>query len=107
MEKVKANIKAFFVGLGSILGLIAAIVFYRKSKEQKALEAKLAMANTQKEVDIIESQINQHKEVIAEDKKQLEKLQTVEADLKAKRENIGEDEKGKSVEEIENYWKKN
>lgn len=106
MEKIKN----FFSGLmGYIvagLGVIAAIatyLFIRKQEENDALKAKLALANTQKEVDIIEAEI---KQASADRQLNQKEQEQVNKDLQAieeKRKNI---QASKSDIEIEDYWNK-
>ena len=90
--------------LGAILGIVL-YVLNLKNKELDAAKAKIALANTQKEADALESEI---KTKITEqdlNKKELEGLQKALDLLDKKRESI-KDEGNIKDEKVEDYWNK-
>lgn len=106
MEKIKS----FFSSLGGYLvtGLIAVlgIVFYafiRKQEENEALKARLALVNTQKEVDLIETEI---KQASAQREQTQQELETLNKDLAlvAQKRQVLKDTRTDA--EIEEYWNK-
>ena len=106
MEKIKSFFSNLWGYIAAVLGVVAAVALYlftRKQEENSALKAKLALANTQKEVDIIEAEI---KQASAERQLNQKEQEQVNKDLQAieeKRKNI---QASKSDQEIEDYWNK-
>jgi len=108
MSKIKMVLSGIWQYLVLILGAILGIVLYvlnLKNKELDAAKAKIALANTQKEADALESEI---KTKITEqdlNKKELEGLQKALDLLDKKRESI-KDEGNIKDEKVEDYWNK-
>lgn len=109
MEKIKA----FFQSLWGIIVLVGTaaigILLYmlqRKQREVNSLKAKIDLAKTQKEADLIEVEIKKKLDnVNILDKEQKELTKTL-ADLEAKRKQIASQEKNKTDEQIEDFWNK-
>lgn len=110
MEKIKEATKSFFSAIGGyiVLALTAVIgvlvyAFVRKSEQLNSAKAKLDLAETQKEVDLIEAEIKQKQENRNQTKRELEGLDKALDLISDKRKNLSE---SKTDQEIENYWNK-
>ena len=108
MEKIKEATKSFFSAIGGyiVLALTAVIgvlvyAFVRKSEQLNSAKAKLDLAETQKEVDLIEAEIKQKQENRNQTKRELEGLDKALDLVAQKRQNIKE---AKTDQEIEQYW---
>lgn len=109
MEKIKA----FFQSLWGVIVLIGTaaigILLYmlqRKQREVNSLKAKIELAKTQKEADLIEVEIKKKLDnVNILDKEQKELTKTL-AELEAKRKQIASTEKNKTDQEIDDFWNK-
>lgn len=110
MERVKEAIKNFFsavggyivLALGAVVGILV-YAFIRKSEELNSAKAKLALAETHKEVDLIEAEIKQkqqNRDLAKHEQEGLDKALTL---IEQKRQNIKE---AKTDQEIEDYWNK-
>lgn len=110
MEKIKEATKSFFSAIGGyiVLALTAVVgilvyAFIRKSEQLNSAKAKLELASTQKEVDLIEAEIKQKQQDRSQTKQELDALNKA-LDLVA--------EKRKSIkdtatdQEVEEYWNK-
>ena len=110
MDKIKEAIKNFFSAIGGYiilaLGAVVGILLYafiRKNEQLQSAQAKLALANTQKEVDLIEVEIKQKMADRATTAKELQGLQQSLDLIAEKRKNLTDN---KSESEIEEYWNK-
>ncbi len=106
MEKIKS----FFSSIGGyvvaaltlVLGVLA-FFYTRKKDENTALKAQLGLANTHKEVDIIETEL---KAKAAERTQTAEELAKTEQDLALIEQKRKEIVASKTDNEIEDYWNK-
>lgn len=110
MEKIKEATKSFFSAIGGYivlaLGAVVGVLLYafiRKSEQLQSAQAKLALANTQKEVDLIEVEIKQKMADRATTAKELKDLQQSLDLIAEKRKNLTDT---KTDVEIEDYWNK-
>ena len=104
------KIKSFFSAIGGYiilaLGAVVGVLLYslkRKSEQLQATQSKLALANTQKEVDLIEVEIKQKMSERETTKQELADLQKSLDLIAEKRKNLSET---KTDQEIEDYWNK-
>ena len=105
------QIKQFFVGTWAkiVAGLtvIIGLLWYfinLKNKKINALEAKIDLAETQKESDLIEAEIKQKQDQQGLLKKEQEEHARLLKELEEKRAKLPDDQINKSKEEIEKYW---
>lgn len=106
MNKIKEVWGWIVVGVGAIIGILLYVI-QAKQKKINALNAKAALADTQKKADLVEVEIKQHLANNATlDKEVVELNKSLEA-LEQKRKEITATEKNKSTDEVENFWKKN
>ena len=111
MDKIKEAFKNFFsaiggyivLALGAVVGVLV-YAFIRKNEQLQSAQAKLALANTQKEVDLIEVEIKQKMANREATAKELQGLQQALDSVAEKRKNLADDKKTDS--EIEDYWNK-
>lgn len=110
LEKVKAffrNISGIIIlVITTILG-IAAYLFSNRRKETSALKAQVALAKTQKEVDLIEVQIKERmdkKDILS---KEVKELQDGLILIEEKRKQLVDSQKNKNPEDVENFWRNN
>lgn len=111
--RMMEKIKAFFQSLWGVIVLIGTaaigILLYmlqRKQREVNSLKAKIELAKTQKEADLIEVEIKKKLDnVNILDKEQKELTKTL-AELEAKRKQIASTEKNKTDQEIDDFWNK-
>ena len=110
MEKIKSFFKNIYANIALIMGAVIGILLYYinlKNKENNSLKAKISLTKTQKEADLIEADINR----LLNEKKLLKKettdLEQALEQIKEQRKKISKVEAGKSLEEIEEFWKNN
>lgn len=110
MDKIKEAVKNFFSAIGGYiilaLGAVVGVLLYafiRKSEQLQSAQAKLALANTQKEVDLIEVEIKQKMAQRDVTKRELADLQKSLDLIAEKRKNLKDT---KTDSEIEDYWNK-
>ncbi len=108
MEKIKE----FFVGTWAkvVAGLtvVIGLLWYfinLKNRKINALEAKIDLAETQKESDLIEAEIKQKQDQQGLLKKEQDEHARLLKELEEKRANLPNDQANKTNEEIESYWK--
>lgn len=109
MEKVKAFFSGTWAKVVAVMAAIIGFLVYwinLKNKQANSLKAKIAIAGTQKEADMIEVEINQLKEKDKILKKELDDLDKVEVTLLEKRKEIDLREGKRTPDEIEEYWNK-
>ena len=110
MDKIKEATKNFFsaiggyivLALGAVIGILV-YAFVRKNEQLQSAQAKLALANTQKEVDLIEVEIKQKMANREATAKELASLQQSLDLVAEKRKNLTDT---KSESEVEDYWNK-
>lgn len=108
------KIKEFF---SSVIGIIVVVftgalailayVLSNKRKEVDALKAKVDLAETQKEADLIEVQIKERMNNKDSLDKEVKELQKGLDSLEEKRKQIATDEKNKNPEDVEDFWRNN
>lgn len=75
-----------------------------KNKDNAALKARIQMAQTQKQADLVEADINQKLQNSGLLQKEIDDLQQGLVLLGQKRQQISQVENGKTPEEIAQYW---
>ncbi len=106
MEKIKSffsSIAGYVVAAVTLVLGILAYLFVRKQDENKELKAQLGLANTHKEVDIIETEL---KAKAAEREQTAEELAKTQKDLELIEQKRKEIVASKTDQEIEDYWNK-
>lgn len=104
MEKIKSffsSLGGILVAILSVVGAVLAYVFIRKQEENEALKAKLNLANTQKEVDVLEVEIKQK---AAERELNAKEQAAVDRDLAAIEEKRKAIKTTATDQEIEDFW---
>jgi len=110
MSKIKDFFKNIYANITIVLGVVIGLLLYYinlKNKEAKALKARIALANTQKEADLLEAEIN---EMLKERKllnKEIDDLTKAMVQLAEQRKKISGDQTNKTDKEIQDYWDKN
>jgi hypothetical protein len=108
MNKLKEGLASVWGYITLIVGAAIGALFYilnLKSKELGAAKAKIALANTQKEADVIEAEINQklaEKELTKREQEDLNKALDL---LTEKRQNLKQ-EGNFTDSQVEDYWNK-
>lgn len=110
MEKIKAAAKAFVSSIAGYLVLaVTAVIgvlvyaFVRKNEQLEAAKSQLALANTHKEVDVIEAQIQEKLANKAANEKEIAGLNKSLDLIAEKRKTI---DTAKTDSQIEDYWNK-
>lgn len=107
MTKIKEFFGWILAGLGAIFGIVL-YVLSRKSKEVDALNAKIDLAKTEKQADMVEVEINKLKEDKATTKEHNKALDQSLGKLEEKRKAIPEDAKKlTNPKEVADYWNNN
>ena len=108
-----SKIKEFFKSLWGIIvlvgGVTVGILLYllqRKQREVNTLKAKIDLAKTQKEADLIEVEIKKKLDNVNLLDKEVKELNKALDDLETKRKDIASSEKNKTPDEIEDFWNK-
>ena len=107
MEKLKA-IWGYIVAV--IVGVVGLFLYFfsRRGDEINALKSKIALAQTEKETDLIESEIRAARDRQSNLDKQNKELDQALAELEAKRAQVKENvAKTTNPQEIADYWNKN
>lgn len=110
MDKIKETAKSFFSAIaGWIVLAVTAIIgvlvyaFIRKNEQLEAAKSQLALANTHKEVDVIEAQIQEKLADKTNNDKQIDGLNKSLDLIQEKRKSI---DTAKTDGQIEDYWNK-
>jgi septal ring factor EnvC (AmiA/AmiB activator) len=105
------SVKEFFVNtwakIVAALTILLGILWYflsLKNKKINALEAKVDLAETQKEADLIEAEIREKRDQEGLLKKEAEEHERLLKDLEEKRKQLPDDQANKTPSEIEKYW---
>lgn len=107
MTKIKELLGWIVASLSAILGIVL-FVLSRKNKELDALNAKVDLAKTEKETDLLEVEIKDLKEDKANLKKTNQELDKALVKVEEKRKQVVEDAKQlKNPKDIANYWNNN
>ncbi len=108
------KIKDFFSSAAgviiAVLGAAVGILLYflqLKNKEKNALQARIALLDTEKQADLMEVEIKQRLENKNLLKKEIEDLNNSLASLQKKREDIKATQSNLDPSQIEDYWNKN
>jgi hypothetical protein len=103
--------KDFFTGLygkvALVLGAVIGFLLYYitlRNKEVNAAKAKVALANTEKQADILETEIVAMKEGRKINKKEVAEIDKTLVELNNKREILKAQAKTMTGREIEDYW---
>lgn len=107
------KLKDFFTGLygkvALVLGAIISFLLYYinlKNREVNAAKAKVALANTEKQADILETEIVALKEDRKITKKGVAEIDKTLVELNNKREMLKAQAQTMTNSEIEDYWNK-
>jgi len=110
MEKIKETAKSFFSAIaGWVVLAVTAVIgilvyaFIRKNEQLEAAKSQLALANTHKEVDVIEAQIQEKLADKNANQKEIEGLNKSLDLIAEKRKSI---DASKTDQQIEDYWNK-
>lgn len=109
MENMKQKIKDSYLYIIAILtGIIGIIAFFYKDKHKEinSLKAQLDLAETQKQVDLVEVQINQKKNTTNLLQKEVDELNKTSIQLEEKRKQLVNTESKTSDKDIEDFWNK-
>lgn len=107
MTKIKELLGWIVAGLSTILGIVL-FVLSRKNKELDALNAKVDLAKTEKETDLLEVEIKDLKEDKANLKKTNQELDKALVKVEEKRKQVVEDAKKlKNPKDVASYWNDN
>lgn len=109
LDKIKeslGNIIGWIIGIGSVIGGIMALVIYKKNEKLDVYKAQIDTAKTQKQADLIDAQINEHKANQATSQKEIDELNKVQAQLEDKRKQIEAEQVNKTSDEVEDFWNK-
>lgn len=109
MEKIKEFFVDTWAKIAAAVTILLGIAWYflsLKNKKINALEAKIDLAETQKEADLIESEIRQKREEQSKLKKEVQEDERLLKELEEKRANLPNDVDNKTPKEVEDYWNK-
>jgi predicted RNase H-like nuclease (RuvC/YqgF family) len=105
MNKLKQIWGYIVVGIGALIGVLLYVIQF-KQKKINILNAKIELANTQKQADLIEVEIKQHMVENATLDKEIKALQDSLSKLAERRKQISKEEKNKTSDEVEDFWSK-
>jgi hypothetical protein len=106
MDKIKEFFKNIYGYAIVVFGIIIAILAWfinTKNKEIEAMEAKIALAKTQKEADLIEVEIKERMDKLEDSNKEKLELQKTLDILEQKRQNLKDD---RTEQEKSDTWNK-
>lgn len=109
MEKIKSFFSATWGWIVLVVGAVMGILIYiikAKQREINAVKAKIELADTQKKADLIEMEIKQRLDSTNLLDKEVKELNKSLTQLEDKRKEIATGEKGKTSDEIEDFWSK-
>ena len=104
-----SKIKDFWVWFTGGLAALAGILWFflsRKDKEVSALKAKLDLADTEKKADMIEVEIKEIRNQKKRTATEIKKIDEVLEELNTRREDMANQVKSATEEEIVDYWNK-
>ena len=111
MANLWAKIKDSFGWIATVaVGIVGFLLYFlqRKEDEVSVLKSQIKLANTQKESDILESQINKLKNSKDLSKKQVEQVDSALQELEEKRKMIRQGViQETDPEKIADYWNNN
>ena len=107
------KIKEFFKSLWGIIVLVGGVaigillyLLQRKQREVNTLKAKIDLAKTQKEADLIEVEIKKKLDNVNLLDKEVKELNNTLTQLEEKRKTLSTTEQNKTDQEIEDFWEK-
>ena len=109
MDKIKDFFKSLWGIIVLVGGAAIGILLYllqRKQREVNSLKAKIDLAKTQKEADLIEVEIKKKLDNVNILNKEQKELEKTLVELDAKRKEIASQEKNKTDQDIEDFWNK-
>lgn len=109
MEKIKEFFKSLWGILVVVVTAAIGILLYvlqQKQREVNSLKAKVDLAKTQKEADLIEVDIKQRLNNTKLLDKEVKELNKTLDQLEAKRKDLANSEKNKTDQQIEDFWNK-
>jgi len=107
VDKIKQFFSSAWANIVWILGGIIAILLYimnLKDKKNNELQAKIDLAGTQKEADLIEVDIKNRLQQADLSQKEINNLNDNLAQLEEKRKQIENNNKSVSSKDAEDYW---
>lgn len=109
MENLKNKLSSFVgyivLAVTAVIGIL--IYLYKgKQKDIDALKSQIDLAETQKQVDLVEVQINQKKDSKELLKKEVDELDKASVQLEEKRKVLAEQETSKTEQEAIDTWNK-
>jgi len=107
MDKIKEFFGGIFGKVVDVLGAIIGILVYiisLKSRQNNALKAKIELADTHKQADLIEVEIKEKLKDNTLLKKEVDNLNTALVQLENQRSKIEEKSKNQTPKEAEDYW---
>ena len=105
MNKIKEIWGYIVVAVGALIGILLYII-QAKQKKINALNAKTELADTQKKADLVEVEIKEHLANNATLDKEVKELNKSLDQLAQKRKDIAAEERNKTSDEVEDFWKK-
>lgn len=109
MQKVKDFFTGIYGKVVLVLGAVVGFLLYYltlKNKEVNAAKARIALLDTEKQADILETEINGMKEGRKVTKKEIAEIDKVLVELHNKREFLRESAKKLNDRDIEEFWNK-
>ncbi len=109
MENLKQKLSNAWAYIAlAVAGIVGILVYFYKGKQKdiNALKAQIDLAETQKQADLLEVQINQKKDSSELLKKEVDELDKASVQLYEKRKAIAGQETSKTEEEALNTWNK-
>lgn len=107
-----SKVKEFFTGFigTTVLVLTTAVgillwMLNSRRKEVNALKAQIDLAKTQREVDLIEVQIKERLANVDSLSEEVKELNKALSDIEDRRSKISAQEKSKSSDDVENFWR--
>lgn len=98
-DSIKQGVLALIAGLG----VIAYLVNLFQKKKHADLEAKLAVAETQKKVDLVEAEVKARLEKVEANKKETAELEILKQNVTEQRKALA-DQPNLTDQQIEDYW---
>jgi len=93
------------LGMGAFIGILLYWI-QLKNKKANALKAKIALLDTEKDADILETEINGLKEDRKLLKKEVDDLNNALGEVDVKRKELAEKAKNMNPKEVEDFWEK-
>jgi septal ring factor EnvC (AmiA/AmiB activator) len=110
MEKIKAVLKNIWAVVVLVLAAVIGIMLYLlkgKQREINSLRAQIDLVETQKQADLLEVEIKKRLDNVNLLDKEIKELNNTLSLLEQKRKQISSEEKNKTSDQIEDFWKNN